>query len=244
MSATNFFHLKTFIQNNKPKKTHKFINSLTFSLFIILVSSNLYSQNLITNGDFERGTVGFVTNSVAYKLITPPFSGSTAPGEYAITTDPKPLNTANFISIGDHTSGIGNMMVIDGTIITGTRRFWTAGSTGGGICGLKIGDTYTFSYWIKSISTTVTNNDTQARIVTFFGGASDISPVATTSIAPLPAIDWQKVEYTFKATSACVNIELFNTNLNPVGNDFAIDDLVLTGPPVLLSINTSFTDPL
>ena len=244
MSATNFFHLKTFIQNNKPKKTHKFINSLTFSLFIILVSSNLYSQNLITNGDFERGTVGFITNSFAYKLITPPFSGSTAPGEYAITNDPKPLNTANFISIGDHTSGTGNMMIIDGTTTTGNRRFWIAGSTGDGICGLKIGDTYTFSYWIKSISTTVTNNDTQARIVTFFGGASDISPVATTSIAPLPAIDWQKVEYTFKATSACVNIELFNTNLNPVGNDFAIDDLVLTGPPVLLSINTSFTDPL
>ncbi|MFC6876508.1 gliding motility-associated C-terminal domain-containing protein [Flavobacterium myungsuense] len=244
MSATIFFHLKTFVRNKKTKKTHNFIEYLTFFFLLILVSSNLYSQNLITNGDFERGTVGFITNSVAYKLITPPFSGSTAPGEYAITNDPKPLNTANFISIGDHTSGTGNMMIIDGTTTTGNRRFWIAGSTGDGICGLKVGDTYTFSYWIKSISTTVTNNDTQARIVTFFGGASDISPVATTSIAPLPAIDWQKVEYTFKATSACVNIELFNTNLNPVGNDFAIDDLVLTGPPVLLSINTSFTNPL
>jgi len=233
---------------SKNRKSQKTQHPLQPSFFMILISLfytiNFFSQNLITNGDFERGTVGFITNSVAYKLISPPFSGSTAPGEYAITNDPKPLNTANFISIGDHTSGTGNMMIIDGTTTTGNRRFWIAGSTGDGICGLKIGDTYTFSYWIKSISNTVTNNDTQARIVTFFGGASDISPTATASIAPLPAVDWQKVEYTFKATSTCVNIELFNTNLNPVGNDFAIDDLVLTGPPVLLSINTSFTNPL
>ncbi|KAB1155099.1 T9SS type B sorting domain-containing protein, partial [Flavobacterium luteum] len=244
MSAKNFFNLKTFIQNKKRKTTTKFFNVLTFFLLVNLVSTNLYSQNLITNGDFERGTVGFVTNSVAYKLITPPFSGSTAPGEYAITNDPKPMNTANFITIGDHTSGTGNMMIIDGTTTTGNRRFWIAGSTGDGICGLKVGDTYTFSYWIKSISNTVINNDTQAKIVTFIGNALDVTPNNPTAIAPLPAVDWQKVEYTFKATSACVNIELFNTNLNPVGNDFAIDDLVLTGPPVLLSINTSFTNPL
>ena len=80
MSATTFFHVKYFIKNKKTKKTYKLINFLIFSLFTLLVSSNLCSQNLITNGDFERGTVGFITNGIAYKLITPPFTGTTAPG--------------------------------------------------------------------------------------------------------------------------------------------------------------------
>jgi hypothetical protein len=69
MSTTFFFHLKTLMPNKKTKTTTKFFNFLTYSVFIILVSANLCSQNLLTNGGFEGGgsTNGFFINQ--YGLI-------------------------------------------------------------------------------------------------------------------------------------------------------------------------------
>lgn len=83
---------------------------------------------------------------------------------YAFLTNPQPMNTAFFLSFGDHTSGTGRMMVIDGNTTGGAQRFWWLGNTGGGVCGLTVGATYTFSYWIRSASSTVTDLSTQADI--------------------------------------------------------------------------------
>ena len=122
--------------------------------------------DMLVNGDFESGGngVGFSLNGAGYNLITQPFSGTTVSGDYAFTTNPQPMNTANFIAGGDHTTGTGNMMVIDGNTTGGSQRFWRAGNSGGGVCGLTVGATYTFSYWVKSVSTTVTNAATQADL--------------------------------------------------------------------------------
>lgn len=76
-------------------------------LFITTALSHttIYSQNLLTNGDFESGGSGngfLVTN---YSLINP-VNGTSTPGKYAITTDPKLMNST-YISGGDHTTGNG-----------------------------------------------------------------------------------------------------------------------------------------
>ncbi|HRG18952.1 MAG TPA: lamin tail domain-containing protein, partial [Flavobacterium lutivivi] len=211
----------------------------------VFFTQNAFSQNLLINGDFESGGngVGFSLNGAGYTQINAPFSGTTSPGNYAFTTNPQPMNTSVFISGGDHTTGTGNMMVIDGNSTGGAQRFWRAGNTGGGVCSLTIGATYTFSYWIKSVSTTVTNAATQADIGIQFNNANNITLVAGSTLAPLPASGWQQVIYTFTPTNACVNIELWNNNTNMVGNDFAVDDFVLTPPPTALSITSSFTNP-
>ncbi len=245
MSATIFFRLKTFTQNKKTKKTYKFINSLTFFLCIVLVSANLCSQNLITNGDFESGGngTGFFENSSSYTELTTPFSGTTIPGNYGFTTNPQLINTADFIAGGDHTNGSGKMMVVDAST-TAPRSFWQVGSLGGGICkgGLNpwlLGETYTFTYWLKSVSTI----GTPASIRVFIGGVSDISPAIVPIIA---TTQWQKLTYTFKVTDpeSCVSIELFSVNTNAVGNDFAVDDFSLIAPPVALSVSYASTSPL
>ena len=197
-------------------------------LLVLLISNyTSISQNLLTNGDFQLGSgIGFNVNGSGFSQIFPPFSGNTAAGNWAITTNPQPMNTAFFIAGGDHTSGTGNMMVIDGTTAGGQQNFWEAGTAGSGYCGLTIGVSYTFSYWIKSVATTVTDAATQPNIgLQILSGSTLLA--SGNNLGPLPALGWQQVIYSFVATNSCVNIKLFNNNTNPVGNDFAIDDFSL-----------------
>lgn len=230
--------------------TYQFKN--LFVLFIFLVSFAGFSQNLLSNGNFESGGngVGFNINSCCYNQINPPFSGNTAPGNYAVTNNPQPMNTANFLSFGDHTTGTGNMLVVDGTNTGGQQRFWRAGNTGGGVCGLTVGTTYTFSFWIRSASSTVVNQATQAQINIQWNNANNITRTSTNSttgsgdiLVPLPPTGWQQVVYTFVPTNACVNIEMYNNNTNVAGNDFAMDDVMVLAPPQPLSLTYSITNP-
>ena len=212
---------------------------LFFLVNLFSINQNgLSSQNLLTNGDFESGGngVGFNINGFNYVQLTPPFSGTTVAGNYAITNNPQLMNTSTFISGGDHTTGSGNMLVVDGNTTGGSQRFWRAGGSGGGACGLVTGATYRFSYWIKSVSTTVTNAATRANIGYQIIGGNNITLLSGNAVAPLPADGWQQVIYTFTATNFCVNIELFDINTNGVGNDFAVDDFVLIQQsPLVLS---------
>lgn len=221
------------------KKVHLLISFFIFNL------STIKSQNLLNNGDFESGGngVGFNINSSFYNSISFPFSGNTSPGNYAVTTNPQPMNVDFFISGGDHTSGTGNMLVVDATTTGGSQRFWRAGNNGGGVCGLTVGVTYTFSYWIKSVSTEVTNNSTRADIGHQFNNASNVILVAGYTQAPLPNAGWQQVKYTFTPTNSCVNFELWDNITNDIGNDFAVDDFELFGPPQPFSLTYSAVNP-
>lgn len=202
-------------------------------------------QNLINNGSFEYGGsgVGFVTDGSGYNLLSPPFSGNSSAGNYAFITNPNLINTQFFVSSGDHTTGTGKMMVIDGTTTGGQQRFWKAGDNGGGICNLVVGQTYTFSYWIKSVSTTLSSTADLANIGVQFNNASNVSLTMGTAQAPNNNTTWMQVKYTFKPTNACVNIEMFNNNTNAVGNDFAIDDITLFPPADPLDFTYSITQP-
>lgn len=204
------------------------------TLFVMLYSvQSAESQNLLVNGNFESGgnNVGFNINGAGYTLLTPPYSGTTSPGNYAFTTSPQLLNYAYFLPGGDHTTGSGNMLVIDGNTTGGAQRFWRAGNNGSGVCGLTPGVTYVFGYWIKSVSTSVTNTATRADIGVQITNASGIVPVVGGPLAPFPANGWQQVAFYFTATANCVTIELWNNNTNSVGNDFAVDDFYLTPMP-------------
>ena len=194
-----------------------------------LISFQGFSQNLLVNGDFESGSVvGFFSNGAGYTRITPPFSGSTNAGNWALTTNPQLLNTSSFVSTGDHTSGTGFMMVIDGNTTGGQQNFWEAGNAGGGVCGLSIGSTYTFSYWIRSVYGPVSGNPTPAILGVDILNANTVTLVSGSLTAPPTANGWQQVVFTFRPNGSCVNIKLFNNNTNFDGNDFAIDDMSVT----------------
>jgi gliding motility-associated-like protein len=219
-------------------------NIIYFPLILFLLGflpfHELFSQNLITNGSFELGGPGngFIVDGAGYNYITPPYAGTTNGGDFAVNNNPVLINTI-FISGGDNTTGTGNMLMIDGNPTGGQQRFYKAGDTGGGVCGLTVGQAYTFRYFIKSISTTVTNTATQAEIGVQFNNVSSSSLVSGSPLAPLPAAGWQEVVYTIVPSFQCVNIELFNNNTSFVGNDFAIDDVALFPPPLQVSLTYS-----
>ncbi|NHM07456.1 gliding motility-associated C-terminal domain-containing protein [Flavobacterium sp. CYK-4] len=216
-----------------------------FWILILLGCWTVKAQNLINNGDFESGSngVGFNINSSFYNEITAPFSGNTQPGNYAVTNNPQPMNTNFFISGGDHTSGTGKMLVVDATSTGGAQRFWRAGSNGGGVCGLTVGVNYTFSFWVKSVSTQVSGPATQADFGYQVIGASNFTLISGSNTAPLPAQGWQQIVHTFTATNNCVNIEIWDNNTAAIGNDFAVDDFSLTGPPQPFTLNYSVVNP-
>ncbi len=203
-----------------------FIKLVQFLIILLIVKSNsLSAQNILVNGDFESGGsgMGFLVHD--YTLINP-LNGSSAPGNYARTTNPNLMNSG-FNLGGDHTTGNGNMIVVDDANVT-NRFFWTTGNTGGAISGFTIGTTYTFSYWIKSVSNQVTNSATQANIGVFFVNATTINPTILNNLAPLPFEGWKQVSYSFVATANNVMVRLRTINSGALGNDFAVDDFSIT----------------
>ncbi len=210
----------------------------------LLLSLNVWGQNYVYNGHFEFGGpgVGFNVNGQGYSFITPPYIGSTQPGDFAVTSNPYPLNTTFFLPFGDHTSGQGNMLVVDGVTIGGGQPFWQAGNNGGGVCGLTAGSTYVLSYWLRAASSSVTGVGTQADIKANFNNASNIQAL-TPTLAPLPAAGWQAYAIQFEASNSCVNISLYDDNISVTGNDFAIDDIALMPLGDPLSLTASNTRP-
>src|SRR5690554_5175122 len=81
------------------------------------VETKYLSNSLVVNGDFSQGNTGF---STAYIVGTGgPFGQLSNPGTYTINTSPSNVHT-NFSICGDHTTGSGNMMIVNGANIPGT----------------------------------------------------------------------------------------------------------------------------
>ncbi len=203
----------------------KFTLRLVISLLLFAKVSN--AQNLLTNGDFEAGTnnTGFNVNGSGYNFLTPPYSGNTSSGDYAFVSNPNILNNQFFLAGGDHTTGTGLMMVIDGNATGGAQKFWRAGTNGTGVCGLNTNLIYEFSYWAKSVGNNIVNDLGRADIRIQWNNATNVQFVSPAStLVPLPTNGWQKFTYRFQPTNACVFIELYNNNTEFVGNDFAVDD--------------------
>ncbi|WP_293896424.1 hypothetical protein, partial [Flavobacterium sp.] len=202
------------------KKATLFYKSLL--LLTALISFQGFAQNLLVNGGFESGGAGtgFQTN---YSL--PATAGTSAQREYNILVNPSTMNTANFANAGDHTTGAGNMMVVDGSASSGDK-IWEL--LNGSSIGVVSGQTYTFSYWISSISGTNTTANS-ANIVVNTNGTTT-APVLTSGSANAPTGNpsaWTQVTYTWTATTNNAQIWITDSQTSAAGNDFALDDFSL-----------------
>lgn len=85
-------------------------------LSLAVMPAGAVGTNLVTNGDFESGNVGFSTDytyvaATGWSTLQPPFV-------YAIGTNPYDYHSAWGPGFGDHTSGSGKMMIVNGTTST------------------------------------------------------------------------------------------------------------------------------
>lgn len=89
--------------------------TLRTAIFVALaLSVQAVGANLIVNGDFEAGNTGFTTE---YKYLDPSVTGTWTLGPeymYTVSTNPS-LYHSQWANFGDHTTGTGKMMIVNGT---------------------------------------------------------------------------------------------------------------------------------
>uniref|UniRef100_UPI00404A22EB choice-of-anchor L domain-containing protein n=3 Tax=Flavobacterium sp. TaxID=239 RepID=UPI00404A22EB len=98
-------------------------------------------NNLLENGNFDMGNLGFETDYTY--LPVNPVGGQ---GLYTVDTNPNTWFNA-FAICSDHTTGDGNMLIVDGsTTVGGTDRVWCQTVT------VIPNQDYEFSYWVQTIA--------------------------------------------------------------------------------------------
>lgn len=181
---------------------------------------------LILNGDFEAGNTDFISEYT----YTPPGPGN-LDAENFYTVDTNPRNSSDLLlSIGDHTTGTGLMMIVNGSGTTGTL-LWQ-GTTN---APLTVGQQYDLSFWLNAITTDV------PPVVALTMGSTPLDPHATTEDGT-----WVRSVSTFTASEPYPTFRL-DAFAGTRGNDFAVDDIdvflvgTTTNPPIagsLLNIST------
>ena len=227
--------LETYLKLYFRMKTITFLYK-SLVLITALISFQGFSQNLLVNGGFETGGAGtgFQTN-----YFLPGAAGTSAQRDYNILVDPFTMNTANFAHATDHTTGTGKMMVVDGSGSSGDK-IWEL--LNGSSIGVVSGRTYTFSYWIRSISGTNTAANSANIAINTNGTTS--APVLTSGSATCPIGNpsaWTQVTYTWTATTNNAQIWITDNQTSAVGNDFALDDFSLVAclsPTITCGIRT------
>lgn len=172
------------------------------------------AANLVVNPDFSAGDTGF---SSSYFPAPGPggpgaFGDCTAEGVYRVLTDASTCHRL-WDNAGDHTSGSGNFMAINGASVPGVAVWQQS------IPSLASGTQYFFSAWVTSVYA-----DNPALLNFSING----TPIGGTFAASPTTGEWLQFFATWNsgaATSASIAIVNQNTIAN--GNDFGLDDISL-----------------
>ncbi len=166
-----------------------------------LTAEGISSTNLVVNGDFENGNSGFISN-YTYTNV------NTTEGEYFVASNPATWN-GGFSPCPDHTTGSGNMLLLNGHPTAGTN-FWCQ------TIATVPGRMYQFEFWSQSVYPT-----NIAQLSVKVNG----STIGSTQAGSL--CNWVLYTVSFTATSASTQICLNETTGIRGGNDFAVDDIAL-----------------
>jgi hypothetical protein len=188
---------------------------LTLSAFF--ATSAIGAQNLIFNGDFEAGNIGF---STGYEY-SPGYYGLHDEGLYAIGPDPQ-YSHPDFALFGDHTLGVDdiNMMIVNGATSPDVN-VWEQSLS------IFPNTEYEFSFWLAECSSTP--NEYQANLETFINGIS-IGKIEPNQ--PGQWIEFSKLWQSGANTTATIRIVDIETAVST--NDFAIDDISFVPEPATL----------
>ncbi|HNF71961.1 MAG TPA: PKD domain-containing protein [Chitinophagaceae bacterium] len=178
-------------------------SSITYTLTIQAVTP----VNLIPNGDFSQGNTLF-SSSYVYGTGGP-WGLLSNEGQYAIATNPNSTHI-NFASFGDHTTGTGNMMVVNGAG-TPNVNIWCE------TINVNPNTWYDFSAWG---ATCVASNP--AILQFSINGTLVGTPLAL----PLTTGLWTQFHVTwFSGSNTTITICITDQATALSGNDFAIDDI-------------------
>ena len=167
----------------------------------------------IVNGDFSAGNSGFASG---YTFVTSSSNTNCYPeGSYSVTTNP--INCHNlWSSFGDHTTGTGNMLIVNGAPAANVP-VWSESLA------VQANTQYFFSAWVAS---TYTANPAQLNFL--ING----SQVGGTFTASTTTGLWQQFTASWNSGSnTTAALGIVDQNIIRSGNDFALDDLAFSSVP-------------
>ena len=187
---------------------------LLASVIVTLITTVGFGTNLISNGDFEAGLLGIVTN-YTYNGSHSPFSPNwIKEQEYTVYTNPN-LVHQYWVSYGDHTTGTGNMMIVNAATAA-DQTVWEQTVT------VTPDTDYIFTYWLSS-----SYHTNLAQLECSFNGSA-----VGTATAPSTTGVWDEVSYNWNSgASTSTTIRLVDLTRAYSGDDFAIDDISLVPEP-------------
>jgi hypothetical protein len=161
---------------------------------------------LIVNGDFEMGDTLFNTE---YRFSTKGKNEKT----YSVTDNPY-LSYNKFDSCGDHTTGFGKMLLVNGDTVPGTLVWQQT------VRNLKKNLDYELRFWHTPV------NKLRSPVLYAFINDDTLKPYPI--FMPDSSCNWQEfVSKWFSGQSDTAEIKLYNGALHIAGNDFALDDFSL-----------------
>ena len=165
-------------------------------------TSQSLGTNLVINGDFSAGNIGFTSDYTSA-------ANNTIEGEYWVGSNPKAWN-GGLDNCHDHTTGTTNMLMVNGKP-TANAKVWNQ------TVAVLPNTNYAFSVWVQSLYP-VNPADLRFSINNRVIG-NNIIAGSTTCV-------WKQFYVTWNSGMAtAANISIVNNNTVVQGNDFAIDDI-------------------
>jgi hypothetical protein len=195
----------------KPR-TLRFFQLFAFCITLVLAAAATDAANLIVNPDFSAGNTGFTTgyNYSATSVFID--------GTYGVDTNPHNLHPGA-TSYTDHTTGTGNMMIVNGVLNT---TVWQE------TIPITSNSSYDFSAWFSEWGTPASN----AALIKVTINSTSIAPNYTVVTPDGTWAEFDALWASGASSSAIINI----SDVNPLGssqdgNDFAIDDISFATVP-------------
>ncbi|MGB8096027.1 MAG: hypothetical protein WCF17_02655, partial [Terracidiphilus sp.] len=174
-----------------------------------LAAGPALGQNLVVNGGFESGNSGFTTGYTLGDVSTP--------GGYFIGPSPSSATGAfgDWCKCGDHTTGTGNMMIVDGATSASTV-VWEE------TVQVTPSTEYVFSYWGSEVD----HDSNSFPHLAVQINDKEIGNSTFPEYSPDNGGKWEN--YTFKwnsGSSQSAKLVLIDLDTSDPWNDFAIDDI-------------------
>ena len=115
------------------------------AMLAMTISRRIAFGNLIINSGFESGDSGFTSEFTSAPADGDPSDDLVPPDVYKVLTDPSDAN-ASAESYGDHTTGSGLMMAVNGTETAAGQLVWSQ------TVSVSTNTTYDFSMWVSTWS--------------------------------------------------------------------------------------------
>jgi len=194
----------------------------TYSVTVNDASCNISGTELITNGNFDGGNVGF---SSALTYTPPP---NTNGSQYWVGTNPASFNSL-YCACTEHSGGTGNFMFLNGNGAPHDSSWCQTVS-------VTPNTRYYFSAWVTTLYP-----ESQADLALL---QIDINGQAQSNVfnTPSSCCAWQQIFVQWNSgSSTTARICIVNNCLSTYGNDFGLDDISFQKCTPSCSLTSSIT---